>query len=194
MNKVVKLTLNEETFLGLLPLHLQAKSKRFFSDEAVAIDAAKWLSGEDRRKVLDIGAGVGKFCLYGACYTNSEFTGIEIRTELVKIAEDIFKAFDVRTAKIIHGNITDFNISNYTAFYHYNPFQENIVTHLKLDNNILLASDFYHIYTRYTYSQLAMAKQGSRLATYYGDCFTAPPVYKLIKELHGGKLKFWIKE
>jgi len=195
MSAETKLKLNEETFNMLLPGNIKAKSKRFFTPADVAIKAAKWLSGNDRRKILDIGAGVGKFCVFGACHTQSEFFGIEMRKHLVEIAENIFEVFDVKNAKIINRNITDFQFfSDFAAFYIYNPFHENIVPYLRMDDSILLSPDFYGIYMQHTRSQLARAQIGTRLATYHGLNMEVPVTYRKVEEHNGGDLKFWIKE
>lgn len=197
MNKVkneASSNLDEDAFDLLLPEKIMMKSKRFFTPASIAIQAAKWLSGSDNRNILDIGAGVGKFCLFGALNTNSNFTGIEMRSHLVKIAEDVFRYFGTKNAKIIHGNITEFQFGEFTAFYLYNPFHENIVPFLRMDDNILLSEDFYCIYIQHTRAQLATAKIGTRLATYHGCNSEVPASYKMVDKFYGGDLKFWIKE
>lgn len=194
MKTEVITNLDEEAFNLLLPEKIMMKSKRFFTPASIAIQAAKWLSGSDNRNVLDIGAGVGKFCLFGALNTKSNFTGIEMRPHLVEIAEDAFRYFGVKNAKILHGNITEFQFVEFTAFYLYNPFHENIVPFLRMDDNILLSEDFYCIYMQHTRSQLAAAQVGTRLATYHGSNLEVPVSYKKVDEFYGGDLKFWIKE
>lgn len=194
MDSEAIVNLDEEAFDLLLPEEIMAKSKRFFTPANIAIQAAKWLSGKDKRNILDIGAGVGKFCLFGAMNTKSNFTGIEIRPHLVKIAGDMFKYFGVKNATMIHGNITDFQFTEFTSFYLYNPFHENVVPHLRMDNSILLSEDFYCVYMQHTRLQLAQAAIGSRLVTYHGTNFEIPTSYKKVEEFYGGDLKFWIKE
>src|ERR1043165_7334021 len=186
--------LNEENFEVFLPKILQKKSRLFFTPESVAIMAAKWLTGEDKRQVLDIGAGVGKFCLFGAYHTKCKFVGIELRQKLVEVAEKSFDHFGVQNAHMVHGNITDFQFSEFSAFYFFNPFEENLAPQLRLDNSILLAQDFYHIYTQHTCLQLAAAPKGTRLATYHGSNFDVPISYKCVEVNVNDKLKFWVKD
>jgi tRNA1(Val) A37 N6-methylase TrmN6 len=91
MNPETITNLDEDAFNLLLPEKIMVKSKRFFTPASIAIQAAKWLSGDDNRNILDIGAGVGKFCLFGAMHTKSNITGIEMRPHLVEIAKDVFR-------------------------------------------------------------------------------------------------------
>jgi hypothetical protein len=193
MKETTRRKLDDATFNKCLPENIRAKSVRFFTPKEVAIQSAKWLSGDDNRRILDIGAGVGKFCLFGAYYTKSEFLGIEIRHHLVDIAEKIFDLFNVTNAKIIRGNILDFQFSDYDAFYLYNPYHENIVPFLRMDDTVLLSQEIYHACTKHTMSQLARAKPGTRLVTYFGTNFDVPSSYRIVEEFNGGILKYWIK-
>ena len=194
MSTIVKQVINEQAFDDLLSENLKSKSKRHFTSAEVAIKAAKWLVGKDKRKVLDIGAGVGKFCFFGAHSTGGQFVGIEMRLKLAEIANDIFKQFDIQKAKVLHGNITDFNFSDFNAFYFYNPFQENLSQHLRLDSSVLLAREFYFIYSQHTCLQLASAPKGTRLVTYHGCNFELPQSYTCIQTEENEALKFWLKE
>jgi predicted RNA methylase len=187
-------SIEEELFHEFLPVDLRRKSARFFTPRHIAIQSALWLSGKDHRKILDIGAGVGKFCFYGACHTQSQFFGIEIRPRLVKIAEKLFTDFNVKNAKVVHGNITDFDFSEFSAFYYYNPFQENLVPDLRMDDAVMLSPQFYHVYRSYAYAQLNNAKKGARLVTFYGNNFDIPLSYRIIKQFEGGGLKYWVKK
>lgn len=186
--------LNEERFMNLLPDELKVKDKRFFTPAEIAIKSAIWLSGKDKRKILDIGAGVGKFCAFAGKYTNSKIIGIEMRPQLVTIAMQMLKVFKIRNAKVLHGNITDFEFSDFDAFYIYNPFHENIVQHLRMDDSILLSQDFYSAYVHHTLTQLSKAKAGTRLVTYHGNNYEVPGSYVVVEEHKGGELKFWVKE
>ena len=194
MNSETITNLDEDAFNLLLPEKIMLKSKRFFTPVSIAIESAKWLSGDDNRNILDIGAGAGKFCLFGAMNTKSNIVGIEIRPHLVEIAENIFRYFGVKNARMIHGNITEFQFTEFNAFYIYNPFHENIVPFLRMDDTILLSEDFYCVYIQHTRSQLAIAQIGTRLVTYHGGNLEVPTSYKKVEEFYGGNLKFWIKE
>lgn len=186
--------LDDETFDSFLPNKIREKSFRFFTPVSVALKAARWLSGKDRRVVLDIGAGVGKFCLVGAKKTKSKFVGVEARKHLVGLAETIFKQYNTPNARLINTDVRSFPISKYRAFYLYNPFGENIATHLRLDDHLELSPHNFGNCVSFIYSQLMSAKIGSRLVTYHGSTFQVPGCFSLVQEHENGKLKFWVKE
>lgn len=194
MSIPTKLKLDDETFNSFLPEQIRQKSFRFFTPAPVAVKAAEWLSGEDHRTILDIGAGPGKFCLFGAKKTKSRFVGIEARKHLVDLAEIIFESYNVFNAKMVYSNVLNFPICKYRAFYFYNPFGENVATHMRLDDDLKLSFSNYGNYVSYTYSQLSIASKGSRLVTYHGNSFQVPHSYRLTETHEGGDLKFWIKE
>jgi len=194
MSKETLLELNEETLNSILPNKIKEKSRRFFTPIDLAVQSAKWLSGDDCRNVLDIGAGIGKFCLCGAYHTKSKFYGIEMRPHLVKIAETLFKTFGVENAKMLQGNVTDFQFSEFNAFYFYNPFHENLFTFLRMDDSIKLSETLYKIYLEHTKTQLSLASKGARLVTFHGNNMEVPAAYKITDEFRGGDLKFWIKD
>lgn len=194
MSILIEPNLTEEAFEELLPEKLQSKSKCFFTPAEVAIEAAKWLSGKDKRKVLDIGAGVGKFCLFGARHTGAQFLGIEYRKELVEIANSMFNLFGVKNARVIHKNIIDFDFSDFKAFYYYNPYGENLARHLRLDDSQTLSERNYYLFMEYTLKELSKAPRGTRLVTYYGSEMMLPQNYVCIKMFMHHNLKFWIKE
>lgn len=72
-----KLKLNidvkDSTFNELYPNHIKELANRHWTPIAVARMAAEYLAEEANSKILDIGAGAGKFCLVGAAATNGMF-------------------------------------------------------------------------------------------------------------------------
>lgn len=63
----------DSVFNELYPEHIKAVAERHWTPVAVARMAAAYLAEEPGVKVLDIGAGAGKFCLVGAASTNGFF-------------------------------------------------------------------------------------------------------------------------
>jgi len=194
MNILESSVLSEKIFEELLPEKVRQKSKRFFTPESIAIEAAKWLTDGDGRKVLDIGAGVGKFCLFGAKHTGAEFIGIEARPKLVKIANEMFERFGVNNAHVEHGDIIDFKFNDFTAFFYYNPFGENLVRHLRLDDELILSEKNYYMYTEHVFNELNKVSKGSRLVTYHGGGVPVPESYECVGILENQSLKFWRKK
>ena len=79
---------SDEQFNQLYPLSIQALARRHWTPLSVARKAAGFLAAENNVRILDIGSGVGKFCLAAAYYKPKAFYyGIEQRKSLVSHAE-----------------------------------------------------------------------------------------------------------
>lgn len=189
-----KLELTEESFNDCLPEYLQTRSARFFTPFHVAQIATDWLTEDGKKCILDIGAGVGKFCIAGAIYSDSFFCGIEHRHGLAKIANELILKFGIPNAVVQQGDITEVDFENFDAFYLYNPFFENLIPNLRLNNEVELTASLYVYYFKHTEKQLSKVKPGSRLVTYHGNNFEVPPCFKKVKESGDSLLKLWIKQ
>ena len=186
--------LTEKSFNDCLPDYLKFASRLFFTPIEVAKTASIWLTETDAKHVLDIGAGVGKFCITGARHCDSHFYGIEHRASIAKIGNQIAKHFELSNATILHSNILDVDFSNYDAFYLFNPFYENLEYAKRLNDEVLLKESLYQVYLKYTDEQLNRAKKGTRLVTYHGNNFEVPNSYKKDREDYNNNLKLWIKQ
>ena len=80
-------------------------------------------------KILDIGSGIGKFCLIGAMlYPKVHFTGIEMSERRVKIANRLKEAMNLDNVTFVHADFCDV-YSNYCDFKHiytFNPFDMGV--------------------------------------------------------------------
>src|SRR3954469_15119917 len=59
--------------------HIRKLSETHWTSVEVAIRASELLVTSERTRVLDVGAGSGKFCIVGALSSRAQFTGIEHR-------------------------------------------------------------------------------------------------------------------
>lgn len=186
--------MTEELFSELLPAYLKKASRLYFTPVHIARVATQWLTEDGKQNVLDIGAGVGKFCIVGAKYSNSHFYGVEYRPSLVTLANKLIKHFDLPNATVLQRNILEINFSEYDAFYLYNPFYENLVSTNRLNNEVELSGFLYGFYFKHTEEQLEKTKPGTRLVTFHGNNFEVPTSFKKIKETEDCTLKLWIKQ
>jgi hypothetical protein len=189
-----KTSVTEETFSQLLPEYLRKASRLYFTPIHIAITATQWLTENGKKRILDIGAGVGKFCIVGAKYSSSHFYGIEYRPSLAKLANELIVHYEIDNATVLNDNVMDIDFSNYDAFYLYNPFYENLISSKRLNNEVELSCPLYRCYLRYTEQQLDNANPGTRLVTFHGNDFEIPRSFEKVREAEGGSLKFWIKK
>jgi SAM-dependent methyltransferase len=178
----------------LYPASIQALARRHWTPLGITRMVVQFLTPRPDAKVLDIGSGVGKFCLAGAYYRpDASFTGIEQRKDLVAHAETAREMLGLPNAHFIHGNFTQLNFKEYDHFYFYNSFYENLADTDKIDDNISYSRELYNYYNRCLFKKLDEAQAGTRLVTYHSLEDTMPPSYHLAEEQLGNLLKFWIK-
>lgn len=196
MFKIISQTkhVTEENFCRLLPQYLQKASRLYFTPVHIARTAAQWLTETGNKNILDIGAGVGKFCIVGAKHSDSHFYGIEYRPSLAKLANELITHYEINNATILHSDVMDVEFSDYDAFYMYNPFYENLISSLRLNTEVELSGSLYGYYRKYTEDQLEKTRSGTRLVTFHGNNFEIPCSFQKEKETEDRALKLWIKK
>jgi hypothetical protein len=189
----MKVNIGDEEFNKIYPNRLYNFARRNWTPVEVVKYAAKFLVDKPGKKILDIGSGVGKFCMIGAACTEGEFTGVEYREDLVNISSTIAKRYDLTNVKFIHSNIMDVRFKDYDAFYFFNPFLEHIDITCRVDDSIETGAEEHKLYTNFVREQLVSMPIGTRLATYWSNLEEIPQGYQLV----GGRfdeLKFWEKK
>lgn len=185
---------SDEQFNMLYPLPIQGLSRKHWTSLNVARKAVNFLAIGNNVKILDIGSGVGKFCLGAAYYKPKAFYyGVEQRKYLIEHAEAAKEMLHIHNVSFINGNFTQLDFRNFDHFYFYNSFYENLVGTEKIDNNIHYSGELYNYYNRYLYQQLNQKKPGTRLATFHSLEDEIPKSYQEMGSELDGLLKFWIK-
>lgn len=181
-------------FDWLYPEHIEAKSRKHWTPLDIARKAAQFLAEPDT-SVLDIGSGVGKFCLVGAhYYPETFFFGVEQRHELVLHAEEAKNYLQLPNAHFIFANMTQINFAEFDHFYFYNAFYENVDDADPIDDSIETSYSLYQYYTRYLCAALERKPPGTRLVTYHSLEEEVPASYKLADVSYNTMLKMWIKQ
>ena len=180
--------------LQLYPKPIRALARMHWSPLYITQKVVSYLALNDQVKVLDIGSGVGKFCLAGAFYKPAvTFFGVEQRKDLIEHAEAARNKLGFQNVHFLHRNFTQLNLCEYDHFYFYNAFFENLNGAEKIDNEIVYSNELYNYYSIYLYNQLEKMPIGTRVATYcsWGD--EMPPCYRVAEAHFDNLLKFWIK-
>jgi SAM-dependent methyltransferase len=145
-------------------------------------------------KVLDIGSGVGKFCLAAAFYKpQASFYGVEQRKHLVDYADEAKKSTGLQNVHFLHQNLTKLNFNRFDHFYFYNSFYENLMNTDKIDDSVICAPNLYIYYNRYLYKKMEGMPSGTRIATFHSISNKMPPGFDLVESHLDQLLKFWIK-
>lgn len=185
---------SDEQFNQLYPLSIQVLARRHWTPLGVARKVANFLAADNNVRILDIGSGVGKFCLSAAYYKPKAFYyGVEQRKNLISHAENAREILHIENVSFLHGNFTQLDFKNYNHFYFYNSFYENLVGTDKIDDGIDYSGELYNYYNRYLYRQLEEKPGGTRLATFHSLEDEIPKSYHEVGSEFDNLLKFWIK-
>jgi len=185
--------IDDSSFNELYPSHIKRLAERHWTPVDVAEMAARYLVENSGDKILDIGAGAGKFCLVGAACTRGMFYGVEQRESLVEISSALAKKHNIQNVEFIHANINQVSFADFDAFYFYNPFFENLDTSCPIDNTVLPSSKLYDSYTAYLWDQLRRMPAGTRVVSYYSGWDEIPESFDLEYTAFEGMLNFWRK-
>ncbi len=185
---------SDEAFGKLYPPAIQELAYRHWTPLEVAKKAADFLVTEKKTSILDIGSGVGKFCLAAAHYKpNASFVGIEQRQALTDHAVLAQKKLGITNASFIQGNFTKLDFSKYDHFYFYNPFYENLFGTPKIDSSLEYSDELFNFYNGYLHRQLKTKPGGTKLVTFHIIEDEITEGYHVVGTDVEDSLKYWVK-
>lgn len=188
------LFLSDSSFNRLYEDHVFQAAQKHWTPLEVARKVATYLDTHDQVKILDIGSGAGKFCLTAAHYQpRAQFYGVEQRSYLVDLCNNLKAQLELPNVEFIHGNITDVDLNDYDHFYFYNSFYENIEGTQKIDYEVPYSEKLYDYYNLVLYKKLKRLPSGTRIATYHSFGSEMPDSFQVVQTDFEGYLKFWVK-
>jgi hypothetical protein len=118
---------HESHFDRFLPADLRAVSSTYWTPLEVVVRAASWLDEVGVSQVVDIGSGVGKFCVVGALAGRCTYVGLEQRPRLVAAASELARQFGVQDrVRFVAGVFGEAPTPVADAYYFFNSFGENL--------------------------------------------------------------------
>ncbi|HVY29870.1 MAG TPA: hypothetical protein VHB79_25095 [Polyangiaceae bacterium] len=160
----------DSDFDRLLPRELRRLSRQYWTPLAVVLRSAAWLEELCVRTVVDIGSGVGKFCVAGALRTDCRFIGIEQRAHLVSTARVLSRVYGVDERVVfLHQRFGHDAPPAADAYYFFNPFGENTFRRSEwLDDTVELNRTRFHRELDYVGDWLDAVPHGTYVLTYNG--------------------------
>jgi SAM-dependent methyltransferase len=117
----------DAAFDHFLPPDLRAVSARYWTPLRAIARVTQWLTELHVDSVLDIGSGVGKFCIAGALGSRCTFTGVEHRPRLASVARNTAGLFNLQErVHFITGAFGEVELPTADCYYLFNPFGENL--------------------------------------------------------------------
>jgi hypothetical protein len=184
----------DRAFDDVYPFWVRRKARMHWSPVAIAIRASRLLAKKPGARLLDIGAGVGKFCIVASATIGARVRGVEHRAHLVEVAERAAARIGV-DATFKRGTLADCDPRDADGIYLFNPFAENVCSlRDHIDETVELSEDRFVRDVAMAEDFLRLAPLGTRVVTYCGFGGNMPPGYeRILGERHGGMLELWIK-
>jgi SAM-dependent methyltransferase len=187
---------SDVTFDALYEQRFRALSTQHWTPVRIARRAATLLTLCGAKRILDVGSGVGKFCIVGALTTNAEFVGVERRGYLVEVARHAAFRCGAKRASFDHANIDAFSFEGFDGVYLFNPFYELIGNLIEpIDGSTERSAALHRHFVRRTTEQLARMAAPVAVVTYGGFGGPMPPQYKFAGDEvgEGDQLELWVK-
>jgi hypothetical protein len=185
----------DRVFDEVFPREVRRPSSVWWTPVEVAVRAAKLLAPRPGCTILDIGAGVGKFCIVAAASVRAEVRGLEHRPHLVEIARETAAKVGVSASFAAGPSIEEQDASAIDGVYLFNPFAENLCTAADwLDKTVELNEARFRADVRATEQLLGRARVGTRVVIYCGFGGEMPAGYVLVsRESVRGTFELWEK-
>ena len=185
---------DEQSFCQLYSPEIRTLNELHWSPLRIIRKAVQFLTSRDGVSILDIGSGVGKFCLAGAYHQPSAlFFGVEQRQYLIDEARQANEKLGGLKADFMCRNFTQLEFSEFDNFFFYNSFFENLPGTGKIDNSLEYSKELYEYYTYYLRRKFSVLPEGTRIVTYCSWDDEIPSGYNLVETREEGLLKFWKK-
>jgi SAM-dependent methyltransferase len=185
------------TFDAVYPEAVRRVSARFWTPVDVARRAANLFAGVGARRVLDVGAGVGKFALVAAAVAPElQVLGVEQRPHLVEVARRARSRLNVANARFRVGDATTIPWNSFDGIYFFNPFEENLfAADERIDDLVILDESRFMRDVLRVDRELRRAPIGTAIVTYHGSGARLPACYELDRSEPAGSdhLRLWLK-
>jgi len=173
----------DRAFDRFLPDDLRIRSALHWTPQEVAVRAATWIDDLGIGTVVDIGSGVGKFCIAAAFSGKASYVGIEQRGRLVEESRRLVEHFGLEArVRIVHGTLGSTYLPSAEAYYMYNPFGENLFgVESRIDSDVELSEERYRRDVETAERTLAGMPLGTFLITYNGFGGQVPPTFRRVR-------------
>jgi predicted RNA methylase len=188
---------SDKDFDLVYPERIRTLSALHWTPVSVAARAAAILAQAGATRILDVGSGVGKFCLIGAMVTPARFVGVERRQHLVDIAGATATKLGISRATFVHTSVDQFRFEGFDGVYLYNPFFEQISRYVpQVDPAVEHSAKLYRLFTDAVTTQLDTLARGTAVVTYHGFGGLMPRSYRFVGDEPAGDdlLDLWIKD
>ncbi len=184
----------DSLFDQIYPVAVQYASALHWTPVRVVQKVVRLIAPSSKSRILDVGSGPGKFCSIAALTSRGNYTGVERKPALHRVAVESSVKLGASRATFILGDALDLDWSEFDVLYFFNPFEE-LIWHRVLkgpsvaDQRIKAWED----HVRSARRKLCELPVGRRVVLFHGlgdampDCFRRVPNGRR----YSGKLEVW---
>jgi Methyltransferase domain len=186
---------SDVAFDRVFPAWARRVSAMHWTELSVARQALELLDPRGGDVVLDVGSGVGKFCLAGALLTDGHFLGVEQRKNLVEAANQAATLLGAGRATFTLRDALELDWKSFPMLYLFNPFEEHVmpVGH-RIDDAPGHSKQRHQELVRAAADKLADQPRGTKVVTFHGMGAAMPDTYELVHQsiIDVGALELWV--
>ena len=174
-----------------LSSEMQNHSKFHWTPISVIEQAMQWFEADENTRILDVGSGIGKFCIVGSRLSKAQFTGVEKRQNLVDEANKLKSLNNTTNVDFVCSDIVDIDFKDFNAVYYYNPFCEQLALSDWIDKEIELNEEQFYEYQKYVVDQLKKMPINSKVVTFHSSELDISEHFIVEDIQFGGQLILW---
>lgn len=182
-------------FDALLPARTRARSAKYWSSVKAAQTASRLLTKAGSQRVLDVGAGPGKFCCIASLTSSARVWGLERRGRLVLEARKLSRRLGADVV-MSEGTLGDLDPRPFDGYYFFNPFAEYVADDDdRYDAEFPRSFDAYLKDARTVERWLLDAPVGTAMVTYNGLGGRIPTCFAVQRTIRvgDGVMRLWLK-
>ncbi|TGL62714.1 methyltransferase domain-containing protein [Leptospira ognonensis] len=190
-----KIQITDADFDSLYPEKIQQLSAVQWTPVDVILQIHRHMKFTKQDRILDIGSGVGKFCLVSSLLSDALFFGIERRKHLFEIAESVQKDLKTKNVKFKLGEMISLDWSNYNVLYFYNPFYESLTAKNEIDDQMEKGLQKFTLDLIRVKNRLSLLPRGTKVITYHSFGGKMPNSFQQTKKISlvTGDIEFYEK-
>ncbi|WP_332470472.1 methyltransferase [Leptospira abararensis] len=181
-----------------LPEKFQTLSPFQWTPISVIERTWKYLSTNEVTSLVDLGSGVGKFCIYLSILSNHsiDILGLEDRVDLVDVSESLKEHWDTPKVQFRKQNFLQEFPEGHSHYYCFNPLYETMKGNHSIDLQKQKSANQFLKDLQTLKQNLLLLKPKTKLITFHGFGGSYLPGFRIVlkEEVSGGEYLIWERE
>lgn len=167
-----------------LPSSLQKLSPYQWTPVSIVKRTWEFLKGEEVRSIMDLGSGLGKFCIVLSFLAEDQFPiyGCEDREELLQMATSLQMKWKRKSVCFQKTNFLTSFPYGHSHYYCFNPLYETMKGSHSIDDTKVKSAKLFLQNIQTLKNHLYLCPKGTKLITYHGFGGSVLPGYIVIRK------------